>query len=383
VGPVPVIAALVLAAAALAGPAEEPHKKMFDDTLVFTGTETLAPEAGGDEIIIGLFSPDDADHPVGRDIARGAILAVDQANAAGGIDERMIRIVRRWADDPWGAGANEVARLVFDDRAWAIIGGPDGGSTHIAQQVATKAHIPLVAPVSSDPTLTQTRVPWIFRIAPNDEIQAHVLADAAVNDRSHKRIGLITGTDHDSRTAAGELAAALQTRGMVPAFHFEYSSTNDDLVTIAQRAAAFEPDGLMIRTPRDVVRPLIEALGSQGFEIDLFLPWIPGALSGGFPTSYPGGIVRLQPFDLPRSCGATLKLERAFIARYGERLTPAAAYGYDAARLVIDGLMAGAIGRVELRDRIAEMTEFTGAAGPIIWDRGGGNTAAQPVLISR
>lgn len=144
--------------------ADEPYKKMLDDPMTFTGTETLDGAENENEYRIGIFAPDDDDHPVGRDLVRGVSLAVEQANAAGGVNGKPLRLVRRWADDPWGAGSKEVIRMVFEDRVWALIGGPDGGTTHVAQQVATKAHLPLVAPVSSDPSLTHTRVPWIFRL---------------------------------------------------------------------------------------------------------------------------------------------------------------------------------------------------------------------------
>lgn len=364
--------------------AEEPFKRMLDDTLVFTGTETLPRDtAATDEIVIGLFAPDDEDHPVGRDMARGAVLAVDQTNAAGGVDGRSIRLVRRWADDPWGAGANEVARLAFEDRSWAIIGGPDGASTHIAEQVATKAHISLVAPISSDPSLTHTRVPWIFRLPPDDAEQARMLIDAAVRDRKLTNIGLVTATDFDSRAAASELRSALEDRGAPPIFHLEISPDPDDTASIARHAASFDPGGIIIRVPRDVVHDLVVSLDSEGLEVPLYLPWIPGELPGRFPLPYPGDVTWLEPAKTPRSCGAGLKLERAYIARFGERPTPSAVYGYDAARLIIDGLMAGASGRVNLRDRIADLEDFAGAAGPVAWDQGGGNTGARPVLRSQ
>ena len=377
-----IVLAVTLAVATWAA-AEEPYKRMFDDTLVFTGTETLPSGTGVDgEIVIGIFAPDDEEHPVGRAITRGATLAVDQANASGGIGGRPIRLVRRWADDPWGAGANEVVKLVFEDHAWALIGGPDGATTHIAQQVVTKAHIPLIAPVSSDPSLTQTRVPWIFRLAPSDRVQASVLVRGALNDSKSKRIGLITATDHDNRAVATELVAALEDRGTPPIFHLEIDPDVADLAATARRAAGFNPDGLILRVPRPSVRSLCEALGAQDLRVPLFLPWIPGSLPGRFTLPYPGEVFWLEPFTPPRSCGTALKLERAYIARYGERPSPSSAYGHDAARIVIDALRTDASGRLELRDAIAGLSKWSGATGPIEWDPGGGNTAI-PVIFSR
>lgn len=376
-------AALVLLFIAVVAAADEPYKRMLDDKLVFTGTESLS-DAGKsrDAIVIGLFSPDDDDHPVGRALTRGVTLAVDQVNAAGGIEGRPIRLVRRWADDPWGAGANEVVKLVFEDQAWALIGGPDGASTHIAQQVASKAHIPLVSPVSSDPSLTHTRVPWIFRLPTDDTRQSTILAEEGVTRLDLKRVGLITSTDHDGRTAATELVTALQRSGLPPAFHLEVALGEATSDGIADRIAAFEPDGLVLRVPPADVRLLAEALRAVGLDIPLILPWIPGLDLRRFPLPYAGKVVSLVPFGSRRSCGVFLKMERAFITRYGDRPTPAAVFSYDAARLVIEAASAGASGRMEIRTGIAAVTDFDGASGPIIWDRGGGNHSATPHLVS-
>ena len=363
--------------------ADEPYKRMLDDPLVFTGTETLPSETGTTgEIVIGLFAPDDDEHPVGRAITRGATLAVDQANAAGGIDGRPIRLVRRWADDPWGAGANEVVRLVFDDHAWALIGGPDGASTHIAQQVATKAHIPLIAPVSSDPSLTHTRVPWIFRLPPDDAAQAELLVTEAVVPRKLKRVGLVTSTGHDGRTVATEMTAALERAGLPPTFHMELAPDAVDPTDLASRIAGFEPDGLIIRVPHAELRHLTDALGIEGLDVPLLLPWIPGLDLRQYPLTYPGPVIAASPFESSRICGKYLKLVRSNIERHGEAPTPAAVYGYDAALIVMEALRAGASGRVELVDRIAKGTPFTAASGTIEWDTGGGNRSATPILVT-
>jgi len=377
---VPAIAAAFFLAAPPGAAADEPYKRMLDDELVFTGAETLTDSGTAkDAIVIGLFAPDDDDHPVGSALTRGVTLAVDQANAAGGIEGRPIRLIRRWADDPWAAGANEVVKLVFEDQAWAIIGGPDGASTHIAQQVATKAHIPLIAPVSSDSTLTHTRVPWIFRLPPDDASQAEILVAGAVVPRNLKRVGLVTSTDHDGRTVAAELIAALERAGLTPVFHLKLAPDAVDPTDLASRIAGFKADGVIIRVPRTDLRRLTDAFAAAGLEIPIFLPWIPGLDLRQFPLRYPGPVTSVAPFEPARACGPNLKLARAFIERHGETPTPVAVYGYDAANLVISAFGSGATGRADLRRSLAELKVFHGASGAIRWDTGGGNRG-DPVL---
>ena len=58
------------------------------------------------------------------------------------------------------------------DSVWAILGGIDGPSTHIAEQVTTKAWLPLLCAVSSDRTANAAVVPWMFSLLPGDHLQA-------------------------------------------------------------------------------------------------------------------------------------------------------------------------------------------------------------------
>jgi branched-chain amino acid transport system substrate-binding protein len=360
--------------------ADEPYKTMLDEPMVFTGTESLAVVAAdGGEIRIGLFAPDGDDHPVGRDLARGVAIAVEHANAAGGIDGTPLRVIRRWADDPWGAGSGELIRLVFEDRVLAVIGGPDGASTHVAQQVATKAFLPLIAPISSDPSLTHTRVPWIFRLPPDDRTQAELLVVEGMLPRGVRRAALVISDDHDSRTTARELADAMARAGRPPAFVLATDPRLEDPVALASRLAELAPDGVVLSLPGPSVRSALAALDGEGLRCPVFLPWIADLDLEAYPPHYGGPIVEARPFADAQSCGPQLKFERAAIQRFGERPSPAMVYGFDAANLLIDALRAGGVGRVELRRRLAELSGTVGASGTIHWDNGGGNTT-RPVI---
>jgi branched-chain amino acid transport system substrate-binding protein len=359
--------------------ADEPYKRMLDDPLTFTGTETLDRAASEHEYRIGVFAPDDDDHPVGRDLVRGVSLAVDQANASGGIDGRPLRLVRRWADDPWGAGSKEVIRMVFDDQVWALIGGPDGGTTHIAQQVATKAHLPLIASVSSDPSLTHTRVPWIFRLPPDDRAQAEELVVEGLGSRDLKRVGVVVSADHDGRIFAEEMKAAMERAKVSQIFEFVVEPDLPDPGSLADRVRSFAPDGVVMRLQPDAVRRLLAALQSVGVRCPVFLPWIPGLRLVEFPPSYEGPVIEIAPFQLRQQCGPYLKLVRSSARRYGSKPTASIVYGFDAANLVIEALRRHAGGRVDLQHQLTELSGFWGASGTIRWDNGGGNTA-KPVI---
>lgn len=353
--------------------AEEPYKKMLDDPLTFSGTETLESAETAVEYRIGVFSPED------HDLSLGVALAVDQANAAGGVNGKPIRMVRRWADDPWNAGSKEVIGMVFEDRVWAIIGGPDGDTTHVAQQVATKAHLPLISPISSDPSLTHTRVPWIYRLPPDDAAQADVVVREGMVPRGLKRVGVVASSDHDGRVFAAEITAAMEKVQTPPVFALAVEVELSDPGSLADRVKSFAPDGLVMRLQPTAARRLLAALRSVGVGCPVFLPWIPDLRLDEFPPDYTGPLYDVLPFKPPQQCGPYLKLMRAGVRRNGTKPTAAVAYGYDAANLVIEALRRHGGGRAELQRQLTGLSGYWGASGPIRWDNGGGNTA-RPVI---
>jgi ABC-type branched-subunit amino acid transport system substrate-binding protein len=347
---------------------------MLADSLSFTGTETLDGAENEHEYRIGVFAPG------GHDLVRGVELAIEQANAAGGIDGKPVRIVRRWAEDPWGAGSKEVIRMVFEDRVWALIGGPDGDTTHVAQQVATKAHLPLLAPASSDPSLTHTRVPWIFRLPPDDRAQAEVLVAEGIGQRELRRVGIVVSADHDGRTFAADAKSAMEKAGIPPTFEFVVEPSLHDPGSLADRVESFTPDGIVMRFPPTSVQKLLAALQSVGIDCAVFLPWIPGLRVVEFPPGYGGPVIGIEPFHRrQQQCGPYLKLVHSAARRHAAKPTPVMVYGFDAANLVIEALRRHEGGRADLQRQLAVLSGFRGASGPIRWDNGGGNTA-KPVL---
>jgi len=353
-------------------PSTEPPG-VLDTPVEFTGSRgaTLAPTEVR-EVRIGFFGPDSGD------ASRGADLAVEERNAAGGFRGLPLRLVHRWSDDPWRGGAREMVRLVYDDSVWAVLGSVNGDATHIAEQVVTKARVPLLAPVSADPTLTWIRIPWIFRLPPDEAAQADVLVREGVRARSLVNVGVVTSTDHDGRTFAREVRNRLGAWALAPAFHLEVAQ-NGDLAAVAARVRSFGAGAVIVRVPVPMMLDLAGRLRSAGVNAPLLAPWIPGLAPAALRDQYGGDVLVVRPF---RDAGNPryAAFDRAYRARYGSEPTPAAAYGYDAVNLLADALEAGGLNRAALRDALAATTGFTGAAGPLVWDNAGGNRG-KPALF--
>jgi hypothetical protein len=102
---------------------------------------------------IGVFGPDAE--------RQAALLAAR-------LDSSRYALTPVSSNAPWGKASDSLVKLIYDEHALALIAG-DRNSSHLAEQLAVKAFIPMVA-LSADRTLTSVNIPWIFRLPPDTPI---------------------------------------------------------------------------------------------------------------------------------------------------------------------------------------------------------------------
>jgi len=142
---------------------KRPSREVFSDLrtrqtdYAGPGREKCSP-SDVKEVLIGYFGPGTPSDPRGGDMWSAACLAVEQANRSGGYNGLPFRLVAGWSDNPWGSGITEVTRMAYVHKVWAIIGGIDGPSTHLAEQVVAKARLTLLSSASTDKTVNLANV---------------------------------------------------------------------------------------------------------------------------------------------------------------------------------------------------------------------------------
>jgi ABC-type branched-subunit amino acid transport system substrate-binding protein len=141
---------------------------------------------GSDPIGIGLFQPlAAAIGGFGWPAVNGARLAVDQINAGGGINGRMLELLVQDNGCTTTDGANAVQKLLSEDRRpVALIGGLCSDSTLAALPIAERNQIPLLVDLASNPSITEQSGiggnQWAFHWAPNDIITAQAAIEFLV-----------------------------------------------------------------------------------------------------------------------------------------------------------------------------------------------------------
>ena len=86
---------------------------------------------------------------------KGAQLAVDEINAAGGIDGKQIEVIDKDNKSETAEAASVTTNLVTQSKVSAVVGPATSGATAAAVANATKAGVPLISPSATQDGLTK------------------------------------------------------------------------------------------------------------------------------------------------------------------------------------------------------------------------------------
>ena len=335
------------------------------------GREEASP-TDVNEVLIGYFGPSSPSDPRAGDMWRAACLAIEQANKAGGYEGLPFRLVVGWSDNPWGSGVKEVARMAYVHRVWAVVGGVDGPSTHLAEQVVAKARLTLLSSASTDKTVNLANVPWMFSCLPGDHVQAPILARAIASRIGKRPFLLVSAVDHDSHLFTVELTASFVKHRLAPSYHFEFKPGEKDYAALVEKIVDSEAPALVLIAGAQESARLISAVREKGFDGLVFggprmgcrsFPEDAGKAAEGviFPMLYTPG----ESSD---------SFEKTFTFRFGHRPDYLAAHTYDGVNLLIAAIRKAGLNRARICDAARTLSPWQGITGSIRWDSLGSNS---------
>ncbi|MFC1573044.1 ABC transporter substrate-binding protein [Candidatus Eisenbacteria bacterium] len=368
---------LVLSCApAQSGDRTEPYRDLSTAGAGFLGPgrEDLPP-AGLKTVRLGIVCP--ANTPAGDRFRSGVGVAVSEANTAGGYGGVPYEVVFRPDDGPWGMGAKQITALAYEDSVWAILGGLDGGSAHLAELVAAKLWVPVITPTASDMTIDYANVPWVFRCFPSDVRQARKLLEYAQDNHLLRLIVFVVG-DREGRTGLCRVEDEARSAGVSLIERHEYlPHLPQQILAGADLHAA---DAVLIWGGPESALSLLRALRATGFARPVLGPATlisPDFLSAAEDL---GPLVIAAPYDLAADPGARGVLCGQYPEQMGEGCDPVTLFAYDATRLLMAAIQRAGLNRARIRDALAD-SRFEGIVGTFQFDTLGG-ALLEPVLIT-
>lgn len=351
----------------------EPGRRFFILPQIFRGPgREDAPPADLTRVVIGLVAPlSGPDAPCGTNMIHGAELAIAEANAAGGFGEKKLpfEIVVKNEGARWGQAGDAMVDLVEDDGAWAILGAYEDTNSHVMSRVVLKIQTPMVNTTGPDPTLTEHNIPWVLRNRPDDRQTAMRLLKKVFREDKRKRVVLFRANDRYGRTGVKEFMDAARRYGHPVPLEVRFDVKETDWAARIERLKAADADAIVMWGRPVPTGAALRALRDAGITVPCYgadrivdprFLETAGKAAEGFTFTY--------PFD-PRTGGKGWDAFRtAFKAKYGDEPLADAAFAYDGARMVIDGLRAAGLNRPRLLDAMTANPTYEGVTGTARFD---------------
>ncbi len=131
---------------------EKPYARVGENGVQYVGPKQLDAVSGNPKIgVLGLRADELVRSP--------EVLRWLNASRTAG---RPFSLIAVPSETSWGKASDDLVNAIYKDHVLALVA-LDRPSSHLAEQIAVKAFVPVVA-ISSDLALTSTNIPWIFRL---------------------------------------------------------------------------------------------------------------------------------------------------------------------------------------------------------------------------
>ena len=346
-----------------------------------------APAAGASgDIIVGEFaSLTGSEAAFGQSSHKGTQLAIEEANATGGVLGKKIELVTEDNQSKAGESATVVKKMISRDKVVAILGEVASSRSLEAAPICQAAKIPQISPSSTNPAVTETG-DYIFRVCFIDPFQGVVMAKFAKNTLKVRKVAVLTSVS--SAYSVG-LAKYFKERfaadGGTIAIEQKYSEGDKDFKAqlTAVKAAGIEgifvpgyytEAALICKQAKDLGLQ-VPVFGGDGWEAPQLIEIGGAAMEGTYFSTH---------YSAENKTPAITAFLEKFKQRFNQETPDAmAALGYDSALVLIDAIKrAGTTESAKLREAIATTKGYTGVTGTTTLDaQRNANKAAVVVAV--
>ena len=302
-------------------PYYENYSKLVEYNGAARDVPTVKPEEV-DEVRIGFLGPveNHPDQRLGTAMLNGAQLAIEEANARGAYGGKPFKLMVHNDQAIWGASSNEMVKLAYDDKVWAMLGSISGDSTHIALRVSLKAEVPIVNSASTDPTIPETIIPWYLTTIQDDRVQGYTLARRIYTDLGLKKVALLRVNDRYGRFGVLKFKDASRRLGHPVLIEQKYMPGDTDFRRALRIINESGADGIVLWGDAAPAGNILKQMREMGMKQRVFGSF---RVLGDDLLRNAGdaaeGLEIVFPFDPTRDDPAWLAFNQRFEKRFGTR----------------------------------------------------------------
>jgi branched-chain amino acid transport system substrate-binding protein len=319
----------------------------------------------------------------GKSALTGAELAVDQANAAGGVNGHMLELVV-YDDQAKAAQMVPLAnKLIGQDGVKIAVSGSYSGPTRAAAGIFQEAKIPYISAYAVHPDITRAGN-YVFRTSFVGEVQGRAGAKLVGDSLGKKRVVLITLQNDFGKSLAAGFKEKAGSFGITVVNEYQYSIKDRQFGPIVAKVKADNPEAIYATGYFFTAGPLVKQLraggvtapviGQEGYDSDKFIAIAGKAAEGVIITTSLD-----RDSDAPETKGFIAEFEK----RAGFGADMVAASGHTAIKVAVAAMRkAGTDDPAAIRDAIAQ-TKLVASTGDISFNSLGEVRKAVQVQVVR
>jgi ABC-type branched-subunit amino acid transport system substrate-binding protein len=344
----------------------KPYKYHFLIPLTFTGAgrEKLAP-ANLKEVRIGFLGPLSGSVmvPQGKQMLQGATLAMEEVNKKGGYKGLPYKLMIHNDVGLWGAAANEVVKM-DDENVWAFLGSIDDIVSHVALRAALKLEIFMVCTGDSDPTFSETNIPWTIRVINDDRQAIYSLINQIYKKDGHKRVAVMRTGSRYGRVAFKHFSENSTRVGYPIIIEERFADGETDFKAQLERIKSTNPDAVFLWGNAKESGLILKQIRALGMKQPVYASdRIVSSEFLGIAGNLADGVVTTCQYN-PDSDNPKLKAFKAnYLKRFGQEPDVFAAHAYDGMNLIIEAINKVGLNRVLIRDVLTDRKTFQGYPG--------------------
>jgi len=338
-----------------------------------------APGSAADPISIGYITPLTGSPALeGTYMSQGVELAVEELNGKGGVLGRPVKVIIEdgRADPQESTSAAE--RLIVRDRVVALVGAWASSATLAVMNTVARHKVPFVVEISTNPKITESGNPWVFRIASTEAVNSAFVVPKLM-ERGFGAVHFIAVNNDWGRGAVEYHQQAFQGAGAKVTGAEFYNVNEVDFKPTLLKARGSGANAIMFTGDVRATANFRKQMRELGLTVPVYL-------SGGqtLPTlAKVAGLDLLEGlyvlgYTIPNALegDARSPILQAFVKRFKEKFPQydaerGTAHAYDAVMLLADAITRARSLEAEALRKALGATQYAGLTGDIKFDAKG------------
>jgi len=319
----------------------------------------------------------------GPEAMRGATLALEEINRAGGVLGLPLEIVTEDNESTNPGSVVAVSHLLANRDVKAIITTLHSSQVHAMMPAIAQGGVPTLTGGTSH-ALTQANNPWIFRVRPHDGYSARVIADFGVNTLKKKKWAIVYAAESFGIDAKDRLTVALKSFGITPVTVQGVNSQTQNFAPVCP---------VLKKAEVDVVATYLTAIAAGNFARQLRQCGLDSQLIGSTSLSSPRARrIALEALDNSYSVrdyvadanAQARHFARTYADKWAGEADLRASWVYDAVHLLALAINnAGSAAPAAIREALLAVRNHPGVLGTYAFDANGDGMHGYTIVRNR